>query len=289
MGRPLNLAKVSYTVVRRKKLKAPQAPKPAGIYRGEPKMSAETFLVRTMSDTVETDIQRVHVIANEVLTRYKKSPLSFEQLRKVADGPFDLFLIPLIFAQDYQRDPRIIFNERKRQEIRNHALEIARKHGYDTTPPELVPGIEGSLRAAQEAGLANILMTTGGRRFQHHAMERHGIGGYFREIIDRDETYFVKEQGIYHLFRKHKKAQVILLSGTSSYIRAGNNLELCTVGGDGDRLEVYTVALATPCSYNDEETLSAARPKLLIRGLDELIPKLRECGLLGRAALAKGL
>jgi len=251
-------------------------------------MSAETFLVRTMSDTVETDIQRVHVIANEVLARYQKGSVSFEQLRKLADGPFDLFLIPLIFAQDYQRDPKIVFNEGKRQEIRNHALEIARKHGYDTTPPELVPGIEDSLRAAQEAGLVNILMTTGGRRFQHHAMERHGIGGYFQEIIDRDETYFTKEQGIYHLFRKHKRAQVILVSGTSSYIRAGNNLEFCTVGRDGDRLEVYTVALAAPYSYNDEETLSAARPKLLIRSLDGLIPKLRECGQLGRPALAQG-
>lgn len=289
MGRPLNLAKVSYTVVRRKKLRAPHAPNPAGRYREVLKMSAETFLVRTMSDTVETDIQRVQVIANEVLARYKKSPLSFEQLRKVADGPFDLFLIPLIFEQDYQRDPRIIFNERKRQEIRDHALEIARHHGYDIAPPELVPGIEDSLRAAQEAGLVNILMTTGGRRFQHHAMERHGIGGYFREIIDRDETYFTKEQGIYHLFRKHKRAQVILLSGTSSYIKAGNNLELCSVGRDGERLEVYTVALATPYSYNDEETLSAARPKLLIHSLDELIPRLIDCGLLGRAALAQGL
>ena len=30
-------------------------------------MAIETFLVRTMSDTVETDIERVHVITNEIL------------------------------------------------------------------------------------------------------------------------------------------------------------------------------------------------------------------------------
>ena len=40
-------------------------------------MSVETFLVRTMSDTVETDIQRVFTIANELLPRYALAPLTF--------------------------------------------------------------------------------------------------------------------------------------------------------------------------------------------------------------------
>lgn len=243
-------------------------------------MSTQKYLVRTMSDTVETDIRRVHVVANEILPRYQKEPLSFEQLRKVANGPFDLFLIPLIFEDDCRKNPNIVFNEQKRQEIRNHALEIARKHGFDTNPPELLPGIEDSLRTAQKAGLVNILMTTGGRRFKHQAMENHGLGGYFEEIIDRDETYFAKEQGIYHLFRKnkHEKLHVILVSGTASYIRAGNNLERCAVGKS--HLEVFTVALATDYSYNDEETLLTARPKILIHSLDELVPKLKEHGLI---------
>ena len=242
-------------------------------------MTTQKYLVRTMSDTVETDIRRVHVITNEVLDRYRKDPLSFEQLRKIADGPFDLFLIPLVFEKDYSSHPNIVFNERKRQEIRNHALEIARKHGFDTNPPDLIPGVEDSLRAAQKAGLINILMTTGGRRFKHQAMESHGLGGYFEEIVDRDETYFAKEQGIYHLFRKnkHEKLQAILVSGTSSYIKAGNNLERCVVGKS--HLEVFTVALATDYSYNDEETLLAAKPKILMHDIGELIPKLREHGL----------
>jgi phosphoglycolate phosphatase-like HAD superfamily hydrolase len=233
-----------------------------------------------MSDTVETDIQRVHVISNEILSRYKKDPLSFDQLRKIADGPFDLFLIPLIFRKEYERDPSLIFNEKKRQEIRDHALEIAKKYGYDTTPPELVPGIEQWVRAAQEAGLANILMTTAGRRYKHLSTGKNGIGRYFEEIIDRDETYYTKEQGIYHLFRKHpyRNTQVVLLTGTSSFIRAGNHLEISKVGGS--RLEVFTAALATAYSYNDEETLLAARPKLFIKSLEELIPKLKENGLL---------
>ena len=132
---------------------------------------------------------------------------------------------------------------------------------------------------SQKAGLINILLTTGGRRFKHEAMESRGIGGYFQEIVDRDETYFAKEQGIYHLFRKnkHDKLQAILVSGTSSYIKAGNNLERCVVGSN--HLEVCTVALSTEYSYNDEETLLGARPKILIHDLDELIPKLREHGL----------
>lgn len=241
-------------------------------------MTREKYLVRTMSDTVESDIRRVHVIASEILPRYKKAPLSFERLRKIADGPFDLFLIPIIFEDDYRRNPNVIFNENRRQEIRNHALEIARKHGFDTNPPDLVPGIEDSLRAAQKAGLVNILLTTGGRRFKHEAMESRGLGGYFEEIIDRDETYFAKEQGIYHLFRKKRqeKLQVMLISGTATYIRAGNNLERCFVGEN--HLEVFTVALATDYSYNDEETLRAAAPKMLIHGLEQLLPELRERG-----------
>lgn len=232
-----------------------------------------------MSDTVETDIERVHVVSNEVLTRFKKEPLSFRQLRRVADGPFDLFLIPIIFREDFQKNPFIIFNEEKRRAIREHALEIARRHRFDVDPPPLIPGVEASLRETQEAGLANILMTTGGRRFKHEAMEKHGLGKYFDEIVDREETYFTKEQGLYHLFRKNpqKKLDIILLSGTASYIRAGNNLERCAVGGG--ELSVFTVALSTDCSYNDEETLSAAGPKLLIHSFDELLPKLGQSGL----------
>jgi len=248
--------------------------------KGLLKMSTQAYLVRTMSDTVETDIRRVHVVSNEILARYGMEPLSFEQLRKIADGPFDLFLIPLVFSEEYRRDHRIVFDERRRQEIRNHALEIARRHGFDVNPPDLVPGVEDSLRDAQEAGLVNFLMTTGGRRFKHQAMEERGLGRYFEEIIDRDETYFTKEQGIYHLFRQrhHQNLRVILLSGTASYIQAGNNLERCVVGES--RLEVFTVALATDYSYNDEETLGAAGPKMFIRRFDELLPKLKECGLL---------
>lgn len=247
-------------------------------------MPTSTILARTMSDTVETDIRRVHAIANEILPRYKKAPLSFEQLRKIADGPFDLFLIPLVFESDYRKDPSIIFNEAKRQEVRDHALEIARRRGFDTTPPDLVPGIEESLRASREVGLLNVLMTTGGRRFKHQAMEERGLGKYFVDIVDREETYFRKEQGIYHLFRQRKDEfpRVILLSGSATYIKAGNNLERLRVGAK--RLEVFTVALATEHSYNDEDTLAAARPKMMIHGLRELISGLRDHGLMPASA-----
>lgn len=242
-------------------------------------MSMETFLVRTMSDTVETDIQRVFTIANEILPRYEMPPLSFAELRKIADGPFDLFLIPLIFAKEYQRDRSLPFNEAKRVEIRTHALEIARKHGFDVNPPDFISGIEQSLKSTSEAGFRNVLMTTGGRRYKHQAMEKAGIGGYFEEIVDRDETYYAKEQGLYYLYRKHKlpRLRIILLSGTATYIRAGNNTHGCKVGGTD--LEVLTVALTTEHSYNDEETLQSARPKMLIRNLDELLPALERQGL----------
>jgi phosphoglycolate phosphatase-like HAD superfamily hydrolase len=239
-------------------------------------MAAETFLVRTMSDTVETDIRRVQVIANEILPRYGLAPLAFEQLRKVADGPFDLFLIPLIFAEEYEQDHFLPFNEAKRVEIRRQALEIARKHGFDVNPPEFIPGIEQSLKETQAAGLRNILMTTGGRRYKHQAMENAGIGGYFDEIVDRDETYYAKEQGIYYLYRKHrpKLMRVVLLSGTATYLKAGNNAHGCKVGDS--YLEVFPIALATEYAYNDEETLRAVEPKAVIRSFDELLPALRE-------------
>jgi phosphoglycolate phosphatase-like HAD superfamily hydrolase len=239
----------------------------------------ETFLVRTMSDTVETDIQRVFIIANEILPRYEMPPLSFAELRKIADGPFDLFLIPLIFAKEYQKDRNLPFNEAKRVEIRTHALEIARKHRFDVDPPEFIPGIEQSLKEAKAAGVRNVLITTGGRRYKHQAMEKAGIGGYFDEIVDRNETYYAKEQGLYYLYREHKLPQlrIILLSGTATYIRAGNNTHGCKVGGT--ELEVVSVALSTEHSYNDEETLRAARPKVLIRSFNELMPALKEHSL----------
>lgn len=247
-------------------------------------LPVSTLLLRTMSDTVETDIRRVLVIANEILPHYRKKPLSFEQLRKVADGPFDLFLIPLVFEADCRRDPAVIFNETKRQEIRNHAMRIAHKHGYDTTEPDLIPGAEDSLRACRAAGLTNILITTGGRRFKHQAMEERGLGKYFDDIIDREETYFRKEQGFYRIFRRRndKHLRIVLLSGTASYIKAGNNLERLELGPR--RLEVFTVALAAEHSYNDEETLLAAEPKLLIRSLRDLLPGLRARGLLPASA-----
>jgi phosphoglycolate phosphatase-like HAD superfamily hydrolase len=243
-------------------------------------MALETFLVRTMSDTVETDIQRVFTIANEILPRYEMPPLSFAKLRKIADGPFDLFLIPLIFAKAYAKDRTLPFNEAKRLEIRTHALEIARKHGFDVNPPDFVQGIEESLQAAKEAGIHNVLITTGGRRYKHQAMEKLGIGGYFDEIIDRDETYYAKEQGLYYLYRKHKlpRLRIILLSGTATYIRAGNNADGCKVADT--QLEVVSVALSTEHAYNDEETLRAAQPKILIRNFAELLPALKEQALL---------
>ncbi len=48
----------------------------------------------------------------------------------------------------------------------------------------------------------------------------------------------------------------------------------------GNQLEVCTVALSTEYSYNDEETLMAAGPKILIHGFDELMPKLIVLGIM---------
>jgi phosphoglycolate phosphatase-like HAD superfamily hydrolase len=244
-------------------------------------MAIETFLLRTMSDTVETDIQRVLTITNELLPRYNLPPLTLDQLRKIADGPFDLFLIPLLFAEEYAKDRSLPFNEVKRAEVRKYALEIARKHRYDVEPPEFIPGIEKSLQETRQAGLKNILLTTGGRRYKHEAMEKAGIGGYFEEIIDRDQTYYAKEQGIYYLYRKHrpKHMRVILLSGTASYLKAGHNAHGCKVGDT--YLEVIPIALATEYSYNDESTLAAAQPRAILHGLDELLPALKEIAPLG--------
>ena len=244
-------------------------------------MTAETFLVRTMSDTVETDIRRVHVIANEILPRYGIAPLTFEQLRQVADGPFDLFLIPMIFAAEYKHDRSLSFNEAKRVEIRRQALEIAQKHRFDVDPPEFISGIEESLKKTKSAGLRNVLMTTGGRRYKHQAMEKAGIGSYFEEIVDRDETYYAKEQGLYYLYRKHKPKhmRIVLLTGTATYIKAGNNAHGCKVGET--YLEIIPIAFASEHSYNDEETLQRAKPAALIGSFAELMPVLGKLAPLG--------
>jgi phosphoglycolate phosphatase-like HAD superfamily hydrolase len=244
-------------------------------------MAIETYLLRTMSDTVETDIQRVLTIANEILPRYNLPTLTFDQLRKIADGPFDLFLIPLIFAREYEQDRTLPFNETKRAEVRRVALEIARKHRYDFEPPEFIPGIEKSLQETRDAGLKNILLTTGGRRYKHEAMEKGGIGGYFEEIVDRDQTYYAKEQGIYHVYRKRRSqhTRVILLSGTATYLKAACNAHGCKVGDT--YLEVIPIALSTEHSYNDEQTLLAAQPRAILHRFDELLPTLKELVPLG--------
>jgi phosphoglycolate phosphatase-like HAD superfamily hydrolase len=124
-------------------------------------------------------------------------------------------------------------------------------------------------------------MTTGGRRFKHQAMEKAGIGGYFEDIVDRDQTYYAKEQGLYYLYRKHKPnhMRVVLLTGTATYIRAANNAHGCKVGDT--YLEVISIALSTEHAYNDEETLRSARPKALIRSCDELLPALKQFTPLG--------
>lgn len=244
-------------------------------------MAVETYLLRTMSDTVETDIRRVLTITNEILPRYNLPPLTFEKLRKIADGPFDLFLIPLIFPQEYEADRNLPFNEAKRAEIRKVALEIARKHRYDIEPPEFLPGVEKSLQETRDAGLKNILLTTGGRRYKHEAMEKAGIGGYFEEIIDRDQTYYAKEQGIYHLYRKRRPAHMraIVLSGTATYLKAANNAHGCKVGDT--YLEVISIGMVTEYSYNDEATIAAAKPRALIHGFDALLPALKALVPLG--------
>ena len=150
---------------------------------------------------------------------------------------------------------------------------------FDTDPPDFIAGIEASLKETKEAGLRNVLITTGGRRYKHQAMENYGIGAYFDEIIDRDQTYYAKEQGLYYLYRKHKlpRLRIILLTGTATYIRAGNNVNGCKVGNTN--LEVVTVALSTAHSYNDEEVLAAAQPNLMIRSYHELLPALETAGI----------
>ena len=142
-----------------------------------------------MSDTIETDIHRVHIIANEILPRYHKPKLSFEELRKVADGPFDFFLAPILFEEDYLRDPSIIYNEGVRREIRGHALEIARRHGSTSTA-----GLHSRRRGVIEGGPGGGPQQHGAHHqrpaLQAPGQEEHGISEYFEEIIDRDETYF---------------------------------------------------------------------------------------------------
>ena len=130
--------------------------------------------------------------------------LSFERLRKIADGPFDLFLVPLIFAQEYEKDRSLPFNEAKRGEIRKYASGNRAKAPLRHRAAGLYSWHREIAERDQAAGLKNILLTTGGRRYKHEAMEKAGIGGYFEEIVDRDQTYYAKEQGIYSLYRKHR-------------------------------------------------------------------------------------
>lgn len=220
--------------------------------------NSKLALVRTMSDTVETDIRRVYVICNEALELFHKAQLSFDELRRIADGPLDLFMIPLAFPEKYESDPDIIYDEALRKKLRDILIEAAKRRGYDRNPPDLVPGIEGSLRTTREMGIKNYLLTTSGGRFRHEAIQR--LAKYFDGIINRSQTYYRKEQGIYNLLSETKLGpdQVIILTGTASYIRAAKHLG------------IHTVSLAWEYSYNDESTLRSARPEEVVHDLQEL-------------------
>jgi hypothetical protein len=73
--------------------------------------------------------------------------------------------------------------------------------------------------------------------------------------------------------------RVVLLSGTATYLKAGNNAHGCKVGDT--YLEVIPIALATEHSYNDEQTLTAAKPRAVIHSFDELLPALKKIAPLG--------
>ena len=103
-------------------------------------------------------------------------------------------------------------------------------------------------------------MTTGGRRYKHQAMEKAGIGGYFDEIVDRDETYYAKEQGIYYLYRKHKLPARCALSCSRAPPAISEPATTLAAARSATLSRSVTVALSTEHSYNDEETLVAAKP-----------------------------
>ena len=218
-------------------------------------MAVETFLVRTMSDTAETDIQRVHVIANEILPRYGKPTLTFEQLRKVADGPFDLFLIPLIWADEFEKDRNLPFNEAKRVEIRGLGLERG-THGYDVNH-RILSGPREVAQEPRRQGCA-ISHDPPAGALQHQAMEKACIVGCFEEIVDREETLLPKEQGPYYLFATKPRTCVSLSQRHGEYIKAGNNAHCCQWGTTF--LELFRRAINLH-SYNDEATLRSAQPK----------------------------
>lgn len=75
------------------------------------------LLFPTIFDTVESDIQCIRMMANEFFL-YGMRLLTFERLTKVADPPFDLFFIPLIFAEECETNRDLPFHQAKRVEIR---------------------------------------------------------------------------------------------------------------------------------------------------------------------------
>jgi hypothetical protein len=73
--------------------------------------------------------------------------------------------------------------------------------------------------------------------------------------------------------------RVVLLSGTATYLKAANNAHGCKVGDT--YLEVIPIGLSTEHSYNDEATLAASKPRVILHGFDELLPALKDVVPLG--------
>jgi hypothetical protein len=73
--------------------------------------------------------------------------------------------------------------------------------------------------------------------------------------------------------------RIVLLTGTATYVKAGNNAHGCKVGDT--YLEIVPVALSTEHAYSDEATLKAAQPRVLIHAYDELLPAMEKLAPLG--------
>jgi hypothetical protein len=129
----------------------------------------------------------------------------------------------MIFAAEYSKTVASLQRSQARRNPQT-CLEIAQKHRFDVGPPEFISGIENSLKETKSAGLRNILMTTAAdaistRRWKGSA----SVVTSKRSLIETRRTTPRSRGFIIYIESKTKTHALVLLTGTATYIKAGNN------------------------------------------------------------------
>lgn len=121
--------------------------------------------------TLADDAEASRLAVNELLLRHEKLPITMEQYYQYIDTPIERFYAHLF-------------------DLREISMDTIGQEFYEFYPrffTALHSGAEDVLRALQETGVAQVILTSGNRQVIHGDTTRFGIRQYFDEILGADD------------------------------------------------------------------------------------------------------